>query len=168
MTEQKRQALIKLANRVVRLARFNKMDMPKEVVAKEKRLISSLFDSGVLNAQSDGDDIRKSILQHIAMMIANNHFERTGALGNTCLQCGRFGNGCERVFPEEELEQIDWIDVAAKCGGFIKLIEPSKAGEYEALLVDLHGAYGIDKDRDLPIVRTSAEKMKVQRNSNWQ
>lgn len=165
MNDQKQKALVQLANRVTRQVRLLKIGVPIEVIEKEKQLIRDLIESGEINLLTDHDEIRLSILRHIAMMIANNHFERIGALGNTCLHCGRFDKDCEKIFPKEEADQIDWSDMRSACGAFVKLIEPSKAGEYEAILADLHGTYGIDKGRDLPIVRATAEKMKAQRNS---
>lgn len=165
MIEQKQKALAKLANRVTRLVRLGKIGAPDEVIEKEKQLIRDLFESGEIHPREDHDDIRLSILQHVAMMIANDHFERIGALGNTCLHCARFGSTCEKVFPEGEADQIDWADMKSSCGDFIKQIEPSKAGEYESILIDLHDTYGIDKDRDLPIVRAAAERMKARRDS---
>jgi hypothetical protein len=167
MLKEKEDALTKMASRVVRLIRLKRYSAPSPIIKGEIVLIRKLIVSGEVDPIKDREDIRKYILIQVALQIMGNYMDRAGAFGNSCLHCN-FVSGCDEAFPRDPDSEDDGPDVTDTCEKFIKRIEPSRSGDYESLLNDLHRIYGIDKDRDLPVVKGMFEQVKTEYKANLQ
>ena len=160
MTRTKEDSLKLLALRILRLKENENRKFPESIIDKEKELISSLFDSGELE-----EEIRLCILDQVARRIRQDQLQRIGALGNRCTDCAFWGKCDKESLSQEEIEKMDLEEIGRACKKFIRKIEPSKEGQNEQILVNLDGTYGINKDRDLPIVREWVKHMKSQQRN---
>ena len=142
--------MMKLAMRVTRLKRLERYSAPDEVITKEWEMIASAC--GELDLVKDLGLIRAFILVHLAERVYRDRLERIGALGNECPDCALWGK-CGEPMPTDS-----WDFDLVVCDRFVRQIRPSRASDFEQDLVDLHGTYGIDKDRDLPILRDLVAK----------